>query len=331
MILGILAGLTTGALWGLTFVAPHTVAPFTTLDLTIARYTIFGIVSLGLMLHPAFRPKRLKVSQYARALLLGSIGYVGYFLCAAYAVILAGPAIPPLIIGILPVALALAVNLRRPSVSWGRLALPLALIAAGVCWVNASTLSSTTADLRASVLLGTICALLALAIWIIYGLVNAAALEGPHAPSSLSWTGLQGIGAMLGTFPLAAAGALTDAPWFFPHPVASSEGLSFLAWAIVLGVAGSWLATWFWVIASRRLPLALSAQLIVSETVFGLFYGFAYQGRWPNLSEGLGALLQILGVAMAVAVFTRSREVSSANASALPAPPDAVTLKTSQS
>jgi drug/metabolite transporter (DMT)-like permease len=136
---------------------------------------------------------------------------------------------------------------------------------------------------------------------------------------------------MLGTFPLAAAGALTDAPWFFPHPVTSTEGLSFLAWAIVLGVAGSWLATWFWVIASRRLPLALSAQLIVSETVFGLFYGFAYQGRWPNLSEGLGALLQILGVAMAVAVFTRSREVSSANASALPAPPDAVTLKTSQS
>lgn len=306
MIIGILAGLAAGALWGLTFVAPHIVAPFTTLDLTIARYTIFGLVSLGLMLHPAFRPRGLKARQYIIALLLGSIGYVCYFLCAAYAVILAGPAIPPLIVGILPVALAVLANLRRKSVSWRRLALPLTLIAIGVVWVNTATISATSAELRTSVALGVLCAILALAIWIFYGLVNAEALQDADAPGSLPWTGLQGIGAMLGTFPIIAAGVVGSSAELFMHPIVSLEGLHFMGWALILGVAGSWLATWCWVVASQRLPLALSAQLIVAETGFGLIYGFAYERRWPSLSEGLGSLLQIAGVIVAVAIFTRA-------------------------
>jgi drug/metabolite transporter (DMT)-like permease len=46
MLLGIIAGLTTCALWGLTFVAPRAVTPFTAWDLTIARYCIFGLTCL---------------------------------------------------------------------------------------------------------------------------------------------------------------------------------------------------------------------------------------------------------------------------------------------
>jgi drug/metabolite transporter (DMT)-like permease len=48
--------------------------------------------------------------------------------------------------------------------------------------------------------------------------------------------------------------------------VSGSEVLRFVGWALVMGLAGSWLATWFWVFASRRLPLALATQLIVAET-----------------------------------------------------------------
>ncbi|MGO7136454.1 hypothetical protein AB9E06_37210 [Rhizobium leguminosarum] len=45
-----------------------------------------------------------------------------------------------------------------------------------------------------------------------------------------------------------------------------SETFRFVAWALVMGLAGSWIATWCWVVASCRLSLALSAQLIVAET-----------------------------------------------------------------
>jgi hypothetical protein len=51
---------------------------------------------------------------------------------------------------------------------------------------------------------------------------------------------------------------------------------------VVMGNAGSWLATFCWVIASSRLPLALSAQLIIAETVFGLAHGLMFEERLPS-------------------------------------------------
>ena len=67
MLVGLIAGLATGALWGLTFVAPRAIRPFTELDLAIARYAIFGLISLGLMILPRFRPVRLTARLFATA------------------------------------------------------------------------------------------------------------------------------------------------------------------------------------------------------------------------------------------------------------------------
>lgn len=78
-----------------------------------------------------------------------------------------------------------------------------------------------------------------------------------------------------------------------------------------MGLAGSWFATWCWVIASRRLPLALAAQLIVAETVFGLAYGFMFEGRFPSPAEAIGAAMQFAGVCSAIAVFSKPRAPSS--------------------
>ncbi|WP_234844496.1 hypothetical protein [Sinorhizobium meliloti] len=58
-------------------------------------------------------------------------------------------------------------------------------------------------------------------------------------------------------------------------------------------------------VASRRLPLALAAQLIVAETVFGLAYGFMFEGRLPFPSEAMGAALQVTGVCVAIAAFSK--------------------------
>lgn len=79
--------------------------------------------------------------------------------------------------------------------------------------------------------------------------------------------------------------------------------MRFVAWALVMGLAGSWFATWCWVIASRRLPMVLSAQLIVAETIFGLGCGFMFEERFPSPGEVIGATLQFAGVCSAIAVF----------------------------
>ncbi|MEB2845706.1 EamA family transporter [Rhizobiales bacterium RZME27] len=297
MLIGILAGLGTCALWGLTFVAPRAVEPFTAWDLTVARYGIFGAACLLLMLDERFRPTGISASRIAVGLLLGGCGYVGYFVCAAYAVTLAGTVIPPLVIGLMPVLTALVANHRERAMEWRDIALPLTMICLGLLVANLQTITSSAPPARHNVWLGTLLAIAALFIWIAYGLANAKIMRRPDAPESLRWTGLQGIGAAFGSAMLLP---LTD----FHAP--GEAFLPFAIWAVVMGLAGSWLATWLWVIASRRLPLALSAQLIIAETVFGLGYGFFQDGRWPTTSEAIGCSLQMIGVALGIRAMNRS-------------------------
>ncbi len=67
MALGLLAGLLTCALWGLTFVAARLVHPFTLWDITIARYGIFGLACILSMLHPHLRLRGIGVRRAAVA------------------------------------------------------------------------------------------------------------------------------------------------------------------------------------------------------------------------------------------------------------------------
>lgn len=300
MLLGIIAGLTTCALWGLTFIAPRAVAPFTAWDLTIARYGIFGLTCLLLMADRRFRPTGFAPSRLLIGLLLGGAGYVGYFISAAFAVQLAGATVPPVIIGTMPVFLAIIANTRDRSAPWKALALPLALIAIGVAIVNVATIGMAGIADTSSIFLGVLASSAALAIWIAYGLANAAVMRSADAPDGLQWTGLQGIGAAIGSLLL-----LPLASFDLADTASVPETTRFVAWALAMGLAGSWFATWCWVIASRRLPLALAAQLIVAETVFGLAYGFMFEGRFPTPAEAIGATMQFAGVCSAIAVFSK--------------------------
>jgi drug/metabolite transporter (DMT)-like permease len=71
-------------------------------------------------------------------------------------------------------------------------------------------------------------------------------------------------------------------------------------------------AHWCWVVASRRLPRALSAQLIVAETLFGLAYGFIFEGRLASPAEAIGGASQFVGVCSAIAAFSKPRSTTMA-------------------
>ena len=302
MLIGILAGLVTGALWGLSFVAPRAVLPFTALELSVARYLLFGLVCVLLMVDARFRPTGLTRRQRAVGFALGAFGYFGYFLTISYAVLLAGAVLPPLIAGTAPVVLAVIGNLREPAVAWRRLVAPLGLIAAGLAVVNADGLGEATPAEAGAMLAGIVLAAASLAIWVVYGLVNAVVMRTDGAPSALRWTGLQGLGA--GTAAVLLLPVVLRAPTLPPAP---EDAMPFLVWVLLMGGVVSWFGTYCWVVAARRLPLALSAQLIVAETVFGLGYGLAYEQRLPTLPETVGTLLQLVGVVLAVMIFTRRR------------------------
>ena len=305
MPIGILAGLAAGALWGLTFVAPLMVAPYQPLDLVVLRTLVFGAMSLAILALRGFRDvAALRPGMMLTLALLGAAGFNLYFGLIALAVPLAGTAIVALIIGALPVAMAIGGNRGANRLSPKRLVPPLVAIAAGLAIVNGAALGTAHPAGRAGIIAGVLLAAGGFLSWYWYGMRNAAVLRhGEAKADAIGWTALTGASTLV-SLPLLAAAA-----WFSGLSSVPAIGLDparlgpLVAWSLAVGLASSFLATWLWSIASTRLPVSLAAQLIVSETLFGLSYGFAYAGRPPTLAEAVAIVLLVGGVIGAIRAF----------------------------
>ena len=86
------------------------------------------------------------------------------------------------------------------------------------------------------------------------------------------------------------------------------------SWGAALAVLASVGGVWAWNVAARNLPVALAAQLIVSETAFGVVGGLAVHGRWPTIPEAMGITVLIAGVVAAIHVFHVGRNSRHAGA-----------------
>jgi len=65
-----------------------------------------------------------------------------------------------------------------------------------------------------------------------------------------------------------------------------------------------------WTFASQRLPVALSAQLITMETVFGTVLGLLVRHRWPTLIEGTGMTVLLAGVVVTIQIVHGQRNAA---------------------
>ncbi len=316
MIAGLLCALGAGMLWGLVFVTPLVLGDYPGLMLAIGRYIAFGVLALSLAWFDRRTLARLERSDWIEAFKLAAIGNLLYYTTLASAIQLAGAPLPTLIIGTLPVVIAVCANLvdRRTAgggVPWRRLALPLAAMAGGLLLVHADTAGRTGADgpAGAGYLLGIASAVCALACWTWYPIRNGHWLRARGAGLSRAWATAQG----LATLPLALLAALGYGLWDglagaggsgFPWPLGARPAL-FVGMMLTLGLAASWLGTLLWNHASARLPAALMGQLIVFETLAALLYAFIWHGRWPSAAETAGIVLLTTGVLLGVRVFGR--------------------------
>lgn len=291
VVAGVLAGLGAGALWGMTFVAPLVAPGFGSVDFTIGRYLACGLLSVVLVAWQASRgtAPRPTWRQAGAALGLSVLGYTGYYLLLVLAIQDAGAALPVLVIGTIPLAIML---LGKPGhLRWRTLAPGLLLTAGGLVFMMVDTLAAHDSDGGGRVWRGLLFAALAMASWTAFGLWNARWLRRhPEVPSTV-WANWLGVAAGVGALGLAAVagepwGTLSDRPGF---------GLFVLVCAIT-GVGSAWVAAVLWNMASRRLSASLAGQLIVSETVFGLIYSFAWNGQWPGVVQWLACALFVLGI-----------------------------------
>lgn len=310
MLFGTLFALAAGLMWGLVFVGPLLLADYPAVMLSFGRYLAFGLIALVLAWFDRAALRLLTRADWIEALKLSFVGNVIYYLCLSAAIQRAGAPLPTMIIGTLPVVIAITSNLRDAErdgkLPWLKLAPSLGLIAAGIALVNQVELQQLRAEPNADLgryALGALLAMCAVVCWTWYPIRNADWLRNHTGRSPRSWATAQG----LTTLPLAIVGyagtwlvfALTDAPWqmpFGPRP-AAYVGLMF-----AIGLLASWAGTLCWNEASQRLPTTLVGQLIVFETLSALAYAFMLRGAWPAPSTAAGIALLVAGVLWALRV-----------------------------
>ena len=291
MLTGIAAGLAAGALWGLVFVVPRMTPGLSSVDLTAGRFVSFGgIAALAMLLtwrkHTWPTPR-----QAATALGMSVLGATGYYLLLAQAVVLAGSEVPTLVIGTIPIWIML---LGKPEgLKWSGLLPGLLLTVGGLTLMMQSSLSlaAETPSGHGQFWVGVLLALGAMVCWTAFALVNAAWLKRHPEVSATEWANWLGVATGVGALLL----------WL----VAGSESNELLALenkaliatvCIATGIGSAWAASILWNVASQRLSVSLCGQLIVSETLFALFYSFVWDGAWPATAQWLAAVLFTLGI-----------------------------------
>jgi drug/metabolite transporter (DMT)-like permease len=310
MFAGTALALFAGLLWGLVFIVPVLLPDYPPAMLSAGRYLAFGLIALPLAWIDRVRLSQLGRSDWLEAGRLALVGNLLYYACLAAAIQRAGAPLPTMIIGSLPVVIAVVANLRVAhgvSLPWSRLLPSLVLIAAGIALVNQVELDRQAEQPTADVgryAVGAVLAAGALVCWTWYPIRNAQWLRAHPDRSARAWATAQG----LVTLPLAAAAYLAVAAWyeFAGSSLAMPFGprpLVFVSAMLMLGLLASWLGTLAWNEASQKLPTALAGQLIVFETLAALGYAYLLRGSWPSWLALAGIALLIAGVAWALKVF----------------------------
>ncbi len=291
MVAGIAAGVGAGAFWGTTFIAPLIAPGFSSVDLTVGRYLSCGLLSVVLLLWSALRgeAQRPTLAQAGAALWLSLLGYTGYYLLLVLAIQAAGAALPVLIIGTIPLWIML---LGKPQgLRWRSLAPGLLLTAAGMALMLKATAHGQEDGVGSNLWLGIFYAVLAMFSWTAFGLLNARWLARHPEVNSTVWANWLGVAAGAGALAIWAV-AGTDLATLVARPGFGT----FVLVCVVTGIGAAWIASVLWNMASRRLSASLAGQLIVSETVFGLVYSFAWDGTWPVPVQWAACALFVLGI-----------------------------------
>lgn len=276
--LGVACGIGAGAVWGSVFIAPKLAADFTPLQLSAGRYLAYGLIAL-----PLLWPRRRRLSALGRdewrALgYLSLLGNIFYYLLLARAVQSGGVAMTSLVIGFLPVAVTLIGSRDHGAVRLKALLPSLAFGAAGIVLIGWDALAAGGASQATP--LGFLCAVGALASWTAYAILNTRWLARLETVSAHDWSLLTGVVTGAEALVLAAAAFAFGAGGH-----AAADWLRFAAVVGFLAVFASIVGNALWNRASRLLPLTLSGQMILFETLFALLYGFVWEERGPTHTE----------------------------------------------
>ena len=310
---GIGYALVTGLLWGMVFLAPAVLNDYGPAAHAFGRYVAFGLIALLAALPGRSRLAALRRADWHEAFKLALVGNIIYFLLLAAAVQAGGVPLVSVIVGLLPLSIAVCANWQDRSVPWSRLLPSLVLIAAGITLINQGEMAQLAQGELGTYALGAVLAVGAMLAWTWYPIRNARWLKAQPHLSAGTWATAQG----LATLPMAVTGWLGLMVWqALQRRTQGVEAASLVDWLalgprpalfitvmLLIGLLASWLGTQMWSRASQLLPTSLTGQLIVFETVSALIYGYSWRGQWPESGALLGIGLLLGGVVLGVQTF----------------------------
>lgn len=306
MLKGLLFALLACFVWGAIFVVPEFLSGFSTIEVVLARYLSFGLLSICLFLRKGLSNFRLISKKgWKNAFFFSLFSSIIYYFGLVIGVRFASAPLTVLVTGLAPILIALYGNWQEREISFKNMILPCIWIGCGLLLVNVAEVdwSFKKGSLPAYLfgMMGCVCALIS---WAWFAVENARFLkQNPQIPST-EWTTTIGVA----TFFWAVATALILSPFIeiekFMH--FSPELGRYLIGALILGFLCSWVGCYLWNRASHYLPVSLLGPFLIFESLFGLLFVYVMYKRLPTVLETIGALLMLSGILLSVRAFRKS-------------------------
>jgi drug/metabolite transporter (DMT)-like permease len=289
---GIGYGVCAGLCWGVIFLGPQLTPGLSGLQFAVLRFLCYGAISAALIV-PRWRRvcADLTIADWKSLFWLSLVGNLIYYTLVGTGVQLVGIATTSLIVGLIPVFVTLAGRNDVNAVSLHKLVPSLCCAVGGVVLISWHALINSDRPDTLVNIAGILCAAGALVTWSWYAVSNARRLAHVASVSSHDWallTGVMtGVQSMLLAVPVLGLQAGTHG---------NSEWLHFLMVAGGVALLSSVVGGACWNQASRLLPLALSGQVLVIETIAALAFGFLWEHRLPDEYEIAAIALLVTGV-----------------------------------
>lgn len=290
--LGMLAGVSTGVFWGIPFLVPQMAPQFSPLEIAFGRFFFFGVVS-ALFLPRVVRILRgFSLKDLLNVFALSASGFWFYSMLLFWGVQETDGVISSLIIGLLPISIPLFSPGRKRG--GFQFYFGLALLFLGLTNLFLVPMLNGTKHLRPPSVVGVTSLVLCLVLWTWFAIQNSRFLKEHSDIPRKDFASVIGVISLLSIAPFFLV-RVNLAEWIH------REGFQiYLLGSIALGLGSSWLANWLWNICSFHCPSEVSGPLIVSETVFGLIYSFAFEKRNPHAYEAVSICLFMFGVILTV-------------------------------
>lgn len=293
--------------WGSTFIIPRILLSFSSIEIALGRYCVYGLFSTLIFGFIYFKKLfKFPFHYWWKALILTLVGNIIYFASVTFAIQNSNPALTTLIIGIAPVTTAFYGNFKERIFHPSKFILPSLAIAAGLAVIHAEAFSSDLFGVR--YLLGILSAFVTLISFTWYTVGNAKFLKENPSLNHFEWSSLNGIVtffwvALVSSILL----ALTGGHYLERYGTLTKEVGLFLSLIGYLGIVCSWLSTSLWSTGTSLLPLSIGGQMSIFKTLFGLLFVYLYEQRLPTLLESAGVLLMLGAILYTVNFYITKR------------------------